>query len=60
MKNNMKMLGLLSEWAMFGDIWRDFIWGKCLTIAYCGSDECFKKKTMMMIRCIKDSLTQSK
>ena len=30
------MLGLLSEWAMFRDTWRDLIWGKLLTLAYRG------------------------
>ena len=29
----MKLLGLHSEWTIFKDMWRDLIWGKCLTLA---------------------------
>ena len=32
-KNDMKLLGLHSEWAVFRDVWRDLIWGKRLTLA---------------------------
>ena len=30
-RDDMKLLGLHSEWAIFKDMWRDLIWGKCLT-----------------------------
>ena len=32
-KDDMKQLGLHSEWAIFRDVWRDLIWGKHLTLA---------------------------
>ena len=32
-KDDMKLLGLHSEWAIFKDMWRDLIWGKRLTLA---------------------------
>ena len=32
-KDDMKLLGLQPEWAIFRDTWRDLIWGKRLTIA---------------------------
>ena len=32
-KDDMKLLGLHSEWAVFRDVWRDLIWGKRLTLA---------------------------
>ena len=32
-KDDMKLLGLHSEWAIFRDVWRDLIWGKRLTLA---------------------------
>ena len=32
-RDDMKLLGLHSEWAIFKDMWRDFIWGKHLTLA---------------------------
>ena len=32
-KDDMKLLGLHSEWAIFSDMWRDLIWGKRLTLA---------------------------
>ena len=31
--DEMKLLGLHSEWAIFRDMWRDLIWGKRLTLA---------------------------
>ena len=31
-----KLLGLQPEWTLFRDMWRDFIWGKRLTLAYRG------------------------
>ena len=32
-KDDLKLLGLHSEWAIFRDMWRDLIWGKRLTLA---------------------------
>ena len=32
-RDDMKLLGLLSEWVIFNDMWRDLIWGKRLTLA---------------------------
>ena len=32
-EDDMKLLGLHSEWAIFRDVWRDLIWGKRLTLA---------------------------
>ena len=32
-RDDMKLLGLHSEWAIFKDMWRDLIWGKHLTLA---------------------------
>ena len=32
-RDDMKLLGLHSEWAIFKDMWRDLIWGKRLTLA---------------------------
>ena len=32
-RDDMKLLGLHSEWAVFRDMWRDLIWGKRLTLA---------------------------
>ena len=32
-RDDMKLLGLHSEWAIFRDMWRDLIWGKRLTLA---------------------------
>ena len=32
-RDDMKLLGLHSEWAIFLDMWRDLIWGKRLTLA---------------------------
>ena len=32
-KDDMKLLGLHSEWAIFKDMWRDLTWGKRLTLA---------------------------
>ena len=32
-EDDMKMLGLHPEWAVFRDMWRDLIWGKRLTLA---------------------------
>ena len=32
-KDDMELLGLHSEWAIFRDVWRDLIWGKHLTLA---------------------------
>ena len=32
-KDDMELLGLHSEWAIFRDVWRDLIWGKRLTLA---------------------------
>ena len=32
-KDDMKLLGLHSKWAIFRDMWRDLIWGKCLKLA---------------------------
>ena len=32
-KDDMKLLGLHSEWAIYRDMWRDLIWGKRLTLA---------------------------
>ena len=40
----MELLCLLSEWAIFRDMCRDFIWGKHLTIAYRGRNESFQNK----------------
>ena len=33
MKDDMEVLGLQPEWAIFMDMWRDLIWGKRLTLA---------------------------
>ena len=33
MRDDMKLLGLPSEWAIFKDVWRDSIWGKRVTLA---------------------------
>ena len=32
-RDDMKLLGLHPEWAVFRDMWRDLIWGKRLTLA---------------------------
>ena len=32
-RDNMRLLGLHPEWAIFKDMWRDLIWGKRLTLA---------------------------
>ena len=32
-RDDMKLLGLHPEWAIFKDMWRDLIWGKRLTLA---------------------------
>ena len=32
-RDDMKLLGLHSEWAIFRDMWMDLIWGKRLTLA---------------------------
>ena len=32
-EDDMRQLGLHSEWAIFRDVWRDLIWGKHLTLA---------------------------
>ena len=32
-KDDMELLGLHSEWAIFRDVWRELIWGKRLTLA---------------------------
>ena len=32
-RDDMRLLGLHPEWAVFKDMWRDLIWGKCLTLA---------------------------
>ena len=32
-RDDMKLLGLHPEWAIFRDMWRDLIWGKRLTLA---------------------------
>ena len=32
-RDDMKLLGLNPEWAIFRDMWRDLIWGKRLTLA---------------------------
>ena len=32
-RDDMKLLGLHSEWAIFRDMWRGLIWGKHLTLA---------------------------
>ena len=32
-RDDMKLLGLHHEWAVFRDMWRDLIWGKRLTLA---------------------------
>ena len=32
-RDDMKLLGLHSEWAIFKDMWRDLNWGKRLTLA---------------------------
>ena len=32
-QDDMTLLGLHSEWAIFRDMWRDLIWGKRLTLA---------------------------
>ena len=31
--DDMELLGLHSEWAIFMDVWRDLIWGKRVTLA---------------------------
>ena len=41
-RDDMKLLGLHSEWAIFRDMWRDLIWGKHLTLAYRGKRDVFK------------------
>ena len=33
-RDDMKLLGLHPEWAVFRDMWRDLIWGKRLTLAH--------------------------
>ena len=32
-RDDMKLLGLHPEWAIFKDMWRDLIWGERLTLA---------------------------
>ena len=32
-RDDMKLLGLYPEWAVFRDMWRNLIWGKRLTLA---------------------------
>ena len=41
-RDDMRLLGLHSEWAIFKDMWRDLIWGKPLTLAYPGKRDVFK------------------
>ena len=36
MKDDMELLGLHPEWAIFRDMWRDLICGKRLTLAESG------------------------
>ena len=40
--DDMKLLGLHSEWAIFMDMWMDLIWGKRLTLASRGKRDEFK------------------
>ena len=42
MRDDMKLLGLHSEWVIFKDMWRDLIWGKRLTLAKHGKRDVFK------------------
>ena len=42
-KPQMKLLDLLPEWAIFTDMWRDFILGKRLTLAEHGRKWKFTK-----------------
>ena len=41
-RDDMKLLGLHPEWAIFKDMWRDLIWGKRLTLAQRGKRDVFK------------------
>ena len=41
-RDDMKLLGLHPEWAIFRDMWRDLIWGKRLTLAQRGKMDVFK------------------
>ena len=43
-KDDMELLGLHSEWAIFRDVWRDLIWDKHLTLPERGGNGCFKNK----------------
>ena len=40
----MKSLGMQPEWVTFRDMWKDFIFGKCLNLARCGRNERFQNK----------------
>ena len=39
--DDMELLGLQPEWAIFRDVWKDLIWGKRLTLAELGRIGCF-------------------
>ena len=41
-RDDMKLLGLHPEWAVFRDMWRDLIWGKRLTLAWRGKMDVLK------------------
>ena len=44
MKDDMKFIGLQSQWAIFRDMWRDFILDKHLTLAELGRNGHFQNK----------------
>ena len=44
MKDDLKLFGLQSEWAVFRDMWRVLIWGKRLTLAQRRRKEHFQNK----------------
>ena len=44
MNDDMKLLGLQPEWAVSTDMWRDFMWGKRLTLVKHERNGCFENK----------------
>ena len=46
MKDDRKVLGLQSEWAIFGDMWRDFIWANVKPSFSMEGMDVFKKMMM--------------
>ena len=43
-RDDMKLLGLHLEWAVFRDMWRDLIWGKRLNPSLAWKNGRFKNK----------------